>query len=79
MLPAKKLCHTSYDLVFLYGDICCMAHVSCNEHRVVWAHLKCVEMGKFDCGMSIYTSNIIHSYRTGEIMVTVFFLRNRRW
>ena len=54
-------------------------HMGHATYVVVWAHLKCVDMGKLDCGMSIYTSYIIHNYRGEEITLAVFFLRNRRW
>ena len=45
----------------------------------MWAYLKCVEMGKLDSGMGIYTSHSIHNYQRGKITLIVFFFRNRRW
>ena len=53
MLHAKTLCHASYDLGF-YTVTNVAWHMSHATYVVVWAHLKCVEMGKLDCGMSIY-------------------------
>ena len=53
MLHAKKLCHALYDLGF-YTVTYVAWHIRHATYVVVWAHLKCVEMGKLDCGMSIY-------------------------
>ena len=80
MLHAKMLCYASCDVGFYTVTYVAwhMRHakyvVSCRvvSRRVMWVHLKCVEMGTLDCGMSIFNSNIIHSYRRGEITLIVF-------
>ena len=73
-VACKNLCHASYDLGF--DMVTYVAWHMCHAtYVIVWVHLKCVEMGKLDCGMGICTSDVIHSYLRGEIMLIVLFLR----